>query len=125
MHVTTRLLQCAPSAWHRPTVVVDLPSPRGVGVIPATTTALQHYAFQPFHKERQFGSSLWDKLQGHMLCITWRHREDNVRLLNCSEEASWCICSSYKAWQWQLFEEFRNMSSVPPKHRTAAATCRE
>lgn len=26
-------------AWHTPTVVVDLPSPNGVGVMPATTTA--------------------------------------------------------------------------------------
>ena len=36
--VTTRRPRWAPSAWHRPTVVVDLPSPRGVGVMPATTT---------------------------------------------------------------------------------------
>ena len=40
-HVKTRLPQWAPSAWHKPTVVVDFPSPRGVGVIPATTTARQ------------------------------------------------------------------------------------
>ena len=30
---------CAPSAWHSPMVVVLLPSPSGVGVMPATSTA--------------------------------------------------------------------------------------
>lgn len=43
-HVNTCLPQCAPRAWHSPTVVVDLPSPRGVGVMPATTTAAQRRA---------------------------------------------------------------------------------
>jgi hypothetical protein len=35
----TFLLRYAPRAWHRPTVVVLLPSPRGVGEMPPTTTA--------------------------------------------------------------------------------------
>jgi hypothetical protein len=34
----TFLFMWAPSAWHSPTVVVLLPSPKGVGEIPATTT---------------------------------------------------------------------------------------
>ena len=38
--VSTARPRCAPSAWQSPTVVVDLPSPRGVGVMPATTTYL-------------------------------------------------------------------------------------
>ena len=40
-HVSTRVSRCAPRAWLSPTVVVDLPSPSGVGVMPATTTAAQ------------------------------------------------------------------------------------
>jgi hypothetical protein len=42
MTVTTLRLRWAPSAWHRPTVVVDLPSPSGVGVMPTTQTYLSH-----------------------------------------------------------------------------------
>lgn len=42
MQVTTFRPKYAPMAWHTPTVVVDLPSPRGVGVMPATTTANTH-----------------------------------------------------------------------------------
>jgi hypothetical protein len=38
MHVKTRRLRWRPSAWHRPTSVVLLPSPSGVGVMPVTTT---------------------------------------------------------------------------------------
>lgn len=34
----TFLSRNAPNAWQRPTVVVDLPSPSGVGVMPPTTT---------------------------------------------------------------------------------------
>src|SRR5215831_8304723 len=37
MHVNTFLPRCAPSAWLKPTVVVVLPSPSGVGVIAVTT----------------------------------------------------------------------------------------
>mmetsp|Transcript_24226 Transcript_24226/g.57737 ORF Transcript_24226/g.57737 Transcript_24226/m.57737 type:complete len:222 (+) Transcript_24226:1132-1797(+) len=37
-HAMAFLLRCAPSACVKPTVVVDLPSPRGVGLIPATHT---------------------------------------------------------------------------------------
>ena len=36
----TFFFSCDPMAWLRPMVVVLLPSPRGVGVIPATTTYL-------------------------------------------------------------------------------------
>mmetsp|Transcript_11524 Transcript_11524/g.43035 ORF Transcript_11524/g.43035 Transcript_11524/m.43035 type:complete len:320 (+) Transcript_11524:601-1560(+) len=38
MQVNTLLFRCAPSAWHTPMVVVDLPSPSGVGLMPVTTT---------------------------------------------------------------------------------------
>lgn len=34
----TFLSRKAPRAWQRPTVVVDFPSPSGVGLIPPTTT---------------------------------------------------------------------------------------
>ena len=40
----TFLSRWAPSAWTRPTAVVDLPSPRGVGLMPATTMYLQRCA---------------------------------------------------------------------------------
>src|SRR5512146_1897481 len=40
MTVKTRLPRCAPSAWHRPTVVVVLPSPSGVGVMAVTSMYL-------------------------------------------------------------------------------------
>jgi hypothetical protein len=36
MHVNTLRPSTAPSAWHTPMVVVDLPSPRGVGLMPVT-----------------------------------------------------------------------------------------
>jgi hypothetical protein len=38
MHATVGLSRCAPIACARPIVVVDLPSPSGVGLMPATTT---------------------------------------------------------------------------------------
>merc|ERR1719454_2126731 len=38
MVVTTCLPRQLPKAWHTPIVVVDLPSPNGVGLIPDTTT---------------------------------------------------------------------------------------
>mmetsp|Transcript_2272 Transcript_2272/g.8298 ORF Transcript_2272/g.8298 Transcript_2272/m.8298 type:complete len:207 (+) Transcript_2272:1704-2324(+) len=37
--VTTLRPSSLPKAWQRPMVVVDLPSPRGVGLMPATTTS--------------------------------------------------------------------------------------
>src|SRR5690242_1321192 len=40
MQVKTFFPRCAPSAWLSPTVVVVLPSPRGVGVIAVTTMYL-------------------------------------------------------------------------------------
>src|SRR6516225_11498014 len=40
IHVKTFFPRCAPKAWLRPTVVVVLPSPKGVGVIAVTTTYL-------------------------------------------------------------------------------------
>mmetsp|Transcript_5438 Transcript_5438/g.22536 ORF Transcript_5438/g.22536 Transcript_5438/m.22536 type:complete len:657 (+) Transcript_5438:826-2796(+) len=43
--VTTRLWSVAPSACERPIVVVDLPSPRGVGLTPTTTTRLPPAVF--------------------------------------------------------------------------------
>mmetsp|Transcript_10809 Transcript_10809/g.32811 ORF Transcript_10809/g.32811 Transcript_10809/m.32811 type:complete len:224 (-) Transcript_10809:379-1050(-) len=38
MQVNVFLFRWAPSAWHTPMVVVDLPSPSGVGLMPVTTT---------------------------------------------------------------------------------------
>ena len=34
MQTKVFLLRCAPNAWHKPMVVVDFPSPKGVGLIP-------------------------------------------------------------------------------------------
>mmetsp|Transcript_120998 Transcript_120998/g.338774 ORF Transcript_120998/g.338774 Transcript_120998/m.338774 type:complete len:211 (+) Transcript_120998:1479-2111(+) len=38
MQVTTFCPRCAPNACDKPIVVVDLPSPKGVGLMPTTTT---------------------------------------------------------------------------------------
>ena len=52
MQVNTFLPRCAPRAWLRPTVVVVLPSPSGVGVMAVTTMYLPLGA--PFNRSRTY-----------------------------------------------------------------------
>lgn len=97
----TFLFKYAPRAWHKPTVVVDLPSPRGVGVIPGRvgewkggTTAglntfgwLWTYAFEHI----RLGSRMPHKQS--VVLVFWHFaKRPNGRLLSASLRAP-------QAWQ--------------------------
>ena len=56
--VTTALCPSLPSPWVRPTDVVVLPSPAGVGVMPVTTTSLPCCPSRPFRASREI-LALW------------------------------------------------------------------
>lgn len=60
MLVKTRFFKCAPMAWQSPTVVVDLPSPSGVGLMPDTSTYLPFLLSLSRSSTESFTLALYD-----------------------------------------------------------------